>query len=304
MDFKYSEEYTRQLCEEKDLEFIGFSYKVFDKQRRCVDFICNKHRNWGVQTRPVEKLTYKQPCQYCNHKLLKYNFKEEVEQNNPDVEVLGDFVHTDQHILCKCRICGNEWMAHPRSILYLHEGCPTCGNIKKWDSRGRITTDEFKRRMLQINPDIEIIGEYKGSHELIKCRCKKCGVEWESYACNLQNQSAGCPLCPQSLGEQRMMKLLKDKGRNVRSQYVFKDCVYKQPLRFDAYDIDQNIAYEYQGQQHYYPVSFYGDKEKAQEQFEEGLIRDKIKVDYCKEHNITLVTIPYWDFDDMERYII
>ena len=32
--------------------------------------------------------------------------------------------------------------------------------------------------------------------------------------------------------------------------------------------------------------------------------RDKIKDNYCKENNIPLIKIPYWEYDMMDSYII
>ena len=43
------------------------------------------------------------------------------------------------------------------------------------------TTEEFKRQIQDINPDIEIIGEYQGNKTKISCRCKICPHEWEAY---------------------------------------------------------------------------------------------------------------------------
>lgn len=372
MGFKYDETYAKELCEEKGLEFLGFSYQMLDKKRRCVDFICLKHRNWGIQHKPVEKLTYKQPCQYCNHKNLKVNFKEEVAKADNRIEVIDDYINWDTPLLCRCKEHGYEWMGLP-SVLLQGGGCEICAGIKRWNTRGRITTEIFKQRMKDINPNIEIIGEYVGTHDFIKCRCKIHDVEWESWACNIQNGTAncpicsdqikfrarllsedefkkrmskiaphiipleeynglhipmmfhcsehqinfettpryflqkygkGCPLCSQSTGERRMINLLLEKGRNISTQHSFQDCSYINILRFDAFDLDNQIAYEYQGQQHYHPVDFDGNKEKAKIEFEEGQKRDAIKEQYCKEHNITLVKIPYWDFDDMEKYIV
>ena len=37
------------------------------------------------------------------------------------------------------------------------------------------TTEQFKKEMSTINPDIEILGEYTGSHNKILCYCKLCG---------------------------------------------------------------------------------------------------------------------------------
>ncbi|MCM1167515.1 MAG: hypothetical protein NC401_16040 [Ruminococcus sp.] len=66
---KYSEDYLKQVCEEKGLSFIDVETILSGKKyRRCVNFVCSKHIEKGKQTRPIEKIIVsKQPCQYCNH---------------------------------------------------------------------------------------------------------------------------------------------------------------------------------------------------------------------------------------------
>lgn len=32
-------------------------------------------------------------------------------------------------------------------------------------------------------------------------------------------------------------------------------------------------------------------------------IRDNIKTEYCKDNNITLIRIPYWDFNNIENIL-
>ena len=56
---------------------------------------------------------------------------------------------------------------------------------------------------------------------------------------------------------------------------------------FDIYIPELNIAIEYQGQQHYKPIAFFG----GQEAFEQNKIRDKIKFDKCIEYNCTLIYV-------------
>jgi hypothetical protein len=56
---------------------------------------------------------------------------------------------------------------------------------------------------------------------------------------------------------------------------------------FDIYIPELNIAIEYQGQQHYKPIDYFG----GQEAFEQNKIRDKIKFDKCSEYNCTLIYV-------------
>ena len=46
---------------------------------------------------------------------------------------------------------------------------------------------------------------------------------------------------------------------------------------------------EYDGQQHYESIEYFG----GEEAFEKNQIRDEIKNNYCKEHNIKLVRLKY-----------
>ena len=34
-----------------------------------------------------------------------------------------------------------------------------------------------------------------------------------------------------------------------------------------------------------------------------NVIRDNIKREYCKQHNILLIEVPYWEYDNMESFL-
>ena len=68
-------------------------------------------------------------------------------------------------------------------------------------------------------------------------------------------------------------------------------------MRFDYFIPDINLLIEVDGEQHFRPVCFGGiTKERAELIFRKSQERDKIKDDYCKEHNIKLVRVPYWEY--------
>lgn len=367
----------KALCEKFDFDFIDYSRHAKmignKKQQLYVRFICRKHSKFGIQEKSLDDLRrLKKPCPYCSHMRLKETFKDDVAEINPNIEIRSEFINTNTNVKCYCKIHNYEWDANPRSLLN-GSGCRFCGIEKVWEQRGRKTTDEFKNEMKLINPNIKIIGEYSGSHKLIKCQCLIDGTIWESFACNLLNKSAGCPTCDargksesqrlsiedmnnrikdilphitildgytnnksyikckcnthntiytvsaktilynhssgcpecnQSLGEIKMLKILEKLGYNIKTQYKFNDCKYINLLSFDGFNEENNIAFEYQGQQHYHPVDFGGKGEEvATEQFEKNIIRDGIKKEYCKKHNIYLIEIPYWEYDNMESFL-
>lgn len=372
------EKELQELCDRLNFTLIDFGNEPImlehTKQQLYVRFICNAHQKYGIQEKSAYDLKrLKRPCKYCNHSMLTLTFKEEMLDINPNIEILSEYINSETKVKCRCKIDGYEWDAWPMALLHQNTGCKICGYKKLWDTIGRKTTEDIKREMQLVNPNIEIIGEYRGAHELIKCQCRIDGRVWESYVCNLLNGSAGCPdcatrrvrdieslsldevnqrlefyglnvkvldgyvnnkskvrclctihnieyvasiktllynrssACPecgQSLGETKMVQILTKLLGAVVTQYSFEDCRYINVLRFDAYDPIRNIVFEYQGQQHYYPVDFAGKGDEwAQEQFELAVLRDNIKREYCEQNNIQIIEIPYWEYDNMESFL-
>ena len=100
-----------------------------------------------------------------------------------------------------------------------------------------------------------------------------------------------------SRGEIKICDILDAAQLTYQEEYSFPDLVSASghPLRFDfaifddAGDLDFLI--EYQGIQHYEAKSKFGGAEGLRKQ----QYHDMQKRKYCKEHNIPLVLIPYWD---------
>ena len=71
------------------------------------------------------------------------------------------------------------------------------------------------------------------------------------------------------------------------------------------YDNDNNIAIEFQGEQHYFPIDFSGKgKDNAIKEYNLLQKRDNIKKEYCLNNNIKLVCIPYWERDNVDNYLL
>ena len=217
-------------------------------------------------------------------------FKQELKEINDDIEVLGEYVNSYTKIKVRCKIDGYEWSATPSNLLRGY-GCPKCAGKNK-------TTEEFINRMKKVNDDIEILGEYVNNRIKIKCKCKIDGYEWEATPNNLL-RGYGCPKCSESKGEKRVAKYLDSKNIDYERQYKFDYCRSKKELPFDFYIPSLNIAIEYDGKQHYEIVEHFGGLNN----FISTKVRDTIKTIYCKENNIKLIRIAYWDFDNIEEIL-
>ena len=115
----------------------------------------------------------------------------------------------------------------------------------------------------------------------------------------------GCPNCATtSKGELKISELLDRNNIDYISQKTFEKCSYRSLLRFDFFVPSQNLCIEYQGEQHYEPVDFAGKGiEWAKMKFEENQEKDNIKRIFCKDNNINLLEIPYWDYENIEEIL-
>lgn len=97
----------------------------------------------------------------------------------------------------------------------------------------------------------------------------------------------GCPKCMASTGEEQIMHYFKE--HNIKYEYSFKPktCLDKKRLHYD-FKVN-NILIEYQGRQHYEPVSIFG----GQTIFKRQQRHDQIKRDWAIEHGYREIEIKY-----------
>ena len=302
MRIKYTEDDYIRKCLDLGLEYTG-NHKVH-KLGTMINFICPKHRSKGIQSKDWSHFkTYTYGCSYCSGR-GKTNEDIIPLIKNKDVELISKYKGNEKPIDCRCRKCGNEWTTLPKVLITNGSGCPICGRLKAIKSETK-TKEQFVKELKEVNPNIEVLGDYVNTHTKIKCRCKIDGAIWYTYPANLLNNSAGCPCCNMSVGERMLLDILKKLNINFISQYIIDGCKLIFNLKFDAFDIDNNIAFEYNGEQHYRPIDFAGKGEEwARQEFEKIVKRDNVKKEYCRNNNIPMIVIPYWERDNMESYIV
>ena len=206
---------------------------------------------------------------------------------NPNIRPVEDYIDSRTKIKHVCLIDGYTWYVAPYSVLAGY-GCPKCaGNIKK-------THAEYVAEVLEVNPDIEVIGEYINANTPIRHKCKIHNYEWDITPSNIL-AGYGCPECRESSGERKIRQWLEKYNITYTFQKTFDGCKDKKLLPFDFYVQEDNICIEFDGIQHFKPVDFAnkGD-EWAIERFKITQLHDKIKNLYCKDNNICLLRIPYY----------
>lgn len=157
-------------------------------------------------------------------------------------------------------------------------------------------------RYIKINkiPLILISKSYNGYNEPLIWKCE-CGNIFKRTLEELGHRKVyRCPICTNRVSgnEFKIQQFLNLYNIEYIKEYKFKDCKYKKELPFDFYLPKYNLCIEAQGEQHYKPVLFGGrSKKDSIKEFYFQREKDKIKENYCKEHKISLLKIPYLDLN-------
>lgn len=147
-----------------------------------------------------------------------------------------------------------------------------------------------------IPPDgYSLIGQYTGMQNKTLIRHDKCGFIWNIKPNNLDN-GKGCPKCNKriSKGEQKITQWLLKNNLNFIHQFAIN--IENHHLIIDFYIPSLDLYIEYNGEQHYNPIAFFGGKEKFNKQVE----LDNLKKDFLKDK---LLIISYLDFQNIENIL-
>lgn len=140
--------------------------------------------------------------------------------------------------------------------------------------------------------------DYKGSKKKLLVICRKHGEFWQYPAAHLRGK--GCPVCSSSKGELRIASLLESKGYALNESYfreqTFDGCKDRIALRYDFYIPSKNLLIEYNGIQHYYQT-FDNHDLRIQRH------HDWLKRKYAKKHGVRLLTIPFTEYENIDKVL-
>lgn len=260
-----------------------YSLVNYTQSKNKIKIICPEH---GLFEQRASGHLSGYGCSKCSHKkqaLSINDFIEKAKKVHGDKYDYSNSVYLNYDTKIKI-ICSEHGVFEQTPNNHLKGGhCENCSFIKR---RHNFIFIEKAKKVHGDKYDYSLVN-YITSHIKIDINCEKHGVFKQTPHNHLKGH--GCPACNQSKGEEKVSEFLKSKNIIFLPQHRFKDCVDKIPLPFDFYLPDYNTCIEFNGIQHYKPKEYFG----GEDGFKNQQKKDKIKSQYCKEKNITLLIIKY-----------
>ena len=260
-----------------------YSLVNYTNMKTKVKIICHDH---GIFEQNMDIHSKGHGCPVCSFDKNKYDtnifINKSIQVHNNEFDYsLVDYInsYTKVKIICK-----KHGVFEQKPIMHIFgQKCPLC----RYNNMGN-DKDIFIEKSKLVHNDIYdySLVDYINSYTKVKIICKKHGV-FEQKPKDHINSKQGCPLCKTSKGENIIIEILKNESVNYIYQKKFENCKNKNFLKFDFYLCDYNTCIEYNGDQHYKPVKYFGGYNTLKYIQK----NDNIKKHFCEKNNIKLITI-------------
>ena len=197
--------------------------------------------------------------------------------------------------LCQCD-CGN--LVQATGISLRNGTTKSCGCYQRLRTSETTTKNLIGQTIGNFTVLESIMGTKYGQRHKWRCRCNLCGNE-KAYiqTDNLQHQES-CGCLTESKGSRKIKEILEQNNISFIQEKRFSDLRFEDTghqARFDFY-VNNEYIIEYDGRQHF--IQGDGVYDNA-EKFAQTQEHDRIKNEYCYQHNIPIIRIPYTELDNI-----
>lgn len=238
-------------------------------------------------------------CNFCSHNAFRSSKEELIEiasQGGCRILNVDEYENEDTYMNFVCR-CGNQFSSTMASFKSNNKVCKDC-YIKNQSIRQRANFDLIKEKVKNTTSKLVSTPEdYVNQYSKLTFKCP-CGKRYERSLTNYLQREQLCLGCTASKGERSVENCLIENNLTYKREYSFKGLTSKKghPLRFDFAIFDDTGLkglVEYDGEFHYEAII-------SEEKFKQQKLHDLMKDNYCKKHNIPLLRIPYFNFENIE----
>lgn len=204
------------------------------------------------------------------------DFIKQLQEVNPCVELLDQYVGGHINTKSRCKVCGHVWNPRPDNLLSGF-GCPECARKNRF-----YTHEQFVEKLKDKCPDIGLISTYKDSYTHITVKCNICKYEWEADPSQILFDG-GCPACAEKIKHAASLpnRILYSVLDFLKVKYIPEFRYSGSSSRFDVYIPDINTIVEMNGMQHYKDVPYWHSYAKDVQ------ANDAYKKSLAESHNIS-----------------
>ena len=283
---KFTIEECQEFAKSKGGKCLSTEYK---NNQTTMLWRCEKKHEWNAMFQHIKRGVW---CPHCSGKA-----KHTIQDCQLFAESKGgsclstEYSSNKKKMRWKCEK-KHEWSAIFKDIKHGY-WCPSCAGV------ARLTIEECQS-FAESKGGKCLSTEYKNCSTKMLWQCEK-KHEWSTIYSRIKH-SSWCPRCSGNRSEELCRTIIEnylcEPFPNVRPKFL-------EGLELDGYNKDLNIAFEYNGIQHYeYNEHFHrGDPELFEKQKE----RDLKKYAICAERGIDLIIIPYqYDYSkpkELENFI-
>ena len=317
MQFKYGDDYTKKFAngarrltyehvkeafEKEGYELVSTEYI---DQKTKLQYKCPKHKN-VIQQMDWDHFNRGHRCAFCAREKHADNWRTSWEDIEKEFTERGYKLLPNQEYKTnqdKLRfICDKHGEQIIRFDVFRRgTGCVECSREAQSENQ-RLDYDYVKKQFEDAGYEL-LSTEYLGSKQKLKYKCSVHGIRYVQYG-NFQ-QGQRCTACTkrESKGEIRINEWLDSNNIIHSREFTFENLVSDKgaKLRYDfaVFNKDKSLSLliEFDGEQHMRPIKVFGGEKRFKRQQK----LDKLKTDYCINHSIKLIRIPYADFSILNQ---
>lgn len=288
---------------------------IFERKRKIkpttnITGTCYRH---GPLTHDVQWWLSGKGCEYCNGKFYPPDFERLARAAQGDDYIykgVENIKSAADSVMVHCGNPDHEWHEMLVSLCLHGSKCRECaGRHQPLEQRRSQFVEDCLRKHGEGHFLIHA-EDYVNAHSPIRVRCLVHHYDYQTSPDNLLRGAGGCPFCSSSEGEAVIRGWLVNHGIPFDPQYTLPNLDHALPLQYVVSDFylpadspDKfPLVIEYHGEQHYEDIAhFYHGK--SVRTFAVQQHRDRYLRQYCADHHLRLLEIPYWEFDHIDTIL-
>ncbi|MDD2661642.1 MAG: hypothetical protein PHY54_18480 [Methylococcales bacterium] len=228
--------------------------------------------------------------------IISFHFAQQLNLN--EFKVFRKYGRPQLYCSWKCNQCGDSLHEDLSGLRYKKPEqllCVSCSNENRFNEVTKDVTALAQALSLNINAVLQ----YSNERFTIQFYCPECGQNSERSFQELKlGRGCSCKAKNISFGEAAVQAYLKLNGIEFVREYSLSRLGLGVNLRFDFYLEDKQLAIEYDGEQHFKPVTIFGG--------EDGFVKrkenDNLKDELAAKAGIRVVRIPF-DCQDIVLFL-